>query len=73
MSCMYFTGAPRVETAKKYKSTTTPFQTLNNISVVPSTSQSSGGKGKKKYVNFYGQDHRPGLIKGDFVCIFLIY
>lgn len=62
-------GSPKPQTSKKYKGTNIPFQTLNNISVVPNSGQSSG-KGKKKYTNFYAQDHRPGLIKGNLIyCI----
>ncbi|KAK9711842.1 ASCH domain [Popillia japonica] len=60
-------GSPKPQTSKKYKGTNIPFQTLNNISVVPNSGQSSG-KGKKKYTNFYAQDHRPGLIKGRHPC-----
>lgn len=46
-------------------------QVSNNVQAAPSKDQDakqpshSGAKGKKlKFVNFYSQDHRPGLLKG---------
>lgn len=60
---LIFTGPSKAQTSKKYKNTNVPFQTQHNLYTAPVSGQSSA-KGKKKYVNFYAQDHRPGLIKG---------
>lgn len=33
----------------------------------------SGGKGKKKFVNYYAQDHKPGLLKGNIAQYYYIF
>ncbi|GJQ66263.1 hypothetical protein Trydic_g4314 [Trypoxylus dichotomus] len=59
-------GAPNSPT-KTDKDLNFPVHVRSNIIPVSNSSHSSG-KGKKRYVNFYAQDHRPGLIKGRHPC-----
>lgn len=63
------TPSKKNKSSTDYRDSKMPFQTLSTIEDSQKSSKNSGGKGKKqKYVNFYTQDHKPGLRKGRHPC-----
>lgn len=49
---------------QKYKETSRSASSIDKADNSQTTANTTQCKSRKKYVNFYGQDHKPGLIKG---------
>ncbi|XP_022911827.2 activating signal cointegrator 1 [Onthophagus taurus] len=59
--------APKQSLKNDNKAINSPQLSTSQLSSSSNT-PSSGGKGKKRYTNFYTHDHKPGLLKGRHPC-----